>query len=275
MRWLASFFAALALLCAAPAAEAAMTATLIGSVGTSSGVSSLTVTIGTCATAAGGTTACPGNSCASGAFLAIALSVILGNNHAIATITDSTTGGSNTYTIDTQVDNAGGSLTSGQWITAPVTHAFANTNTITIPLSTTSTYNGAEAICITGQAASSAVDIAGTGTSGASANPSWTAATLAQANEMVLGLATSDANTAPMTEASGYTNLDNRIQAGGNGYSQENIAYKTVSATTAPTYNPTIIGTPTHNDWTDLILTVKQAAAAGAPPTRSLLGVGQ
>lgn len=101
-----------------------------------------------------------------------------------------------------------------------------------------------------------------------STTPSVATGTLAQAAEVVFGAVNVDGSST-YTEASGFSTLD-AMAAGGIG--TVHTAYEIVAATTAVTYAPTL---GTSREWSANIASFKGAAAAAAPPTRALLGVGK
>lgn len=157
----------------------------------------------------------------------------------ISSISDST----NTYS--SRVSRSSDYLGLSVFYTAtPLAAQLNSGSTISITYSGACATEGyASIFYITGLSASSG-DVAVSGTA-VSAAPSLTSGALSQANEIVIGAIaqynSSGFNT--YTEATGYTMISKSASFGSDGVVL-NAAYKTVSATTAVTYNPTPNGVP-------------------------------
>lgn len=120
---------------------------------------------------------------------------------------------------------------------------------------------------VTGVATTSAADSQASAFA-TSASPSAATGLLAQADEIVFGMAgVESGSSVTFTEASGFTNLSRTAVS-----DLVNLAYKTVSATSAVTYAPTMDGS---RHWGAGVWSFKAAAGGGAVVCRgALLGVG-
>jgi hypothetical protein len=165
--------------------------------------------------------------------------------------------------------------------TAPVTTAIQSGDAITFTW-TGSVTNDISAICVQGQAASSPVDrtpelTTGNGQTGNSTGPNAggapdvTSGTLAQANELDIGIMWPDAFIGSFTEDASYTPANGGANPSGS--RQLNVACRVVSSTASTSYRPSA----TTGQWLATIMTVKQAGAAGSSLAGLLtvIGAGQ
>lgn len=222
----------------------AQTATLIG---TGNNVSGVTTT----------------SDCPIGSLIVVALNDFSQQNTDFsgATISDNATGGSNTYAFAGQSPSQAGVVRSALFYSSNTAHDLPNGGTITGPVA----LEVMQAACIT--TFSGGFDQ----TAGAVNNTAVTAITvtvptLAQATEIVVGTATSNANFVGVVEGNGYTRIATTLFA--------DFAYLFAASTTPPAYNPNSFSSDKNSG---VIATFKATGGGGGATFngRSLLGVGK
>ena len=161
------------------------------------------------------------------------------NGKVVASVADTATGGSNTYSKAVSSADAGHKSQADIWYVDPASSK-STVGTVTITFQATDTFKCEVTWYEADNVGTAPLDAAPTPTTGTSTAPSITTATLAQAAELAIGGIEWDAssNTESASPASPWVNA--AVQSSSSPNNSGRSSYQITSATTALTYSNTI-----------------------------------